>query len=89
MPLPAKKAPRGILTVMAVRHRASILFFAATSATDAPLRNQGLAANPAFAAAFAAAVGRDPELANDPKKPMIQRLEPKFAIVNALWFTQP
>jgi hypothetical protein len=42
---------------VAVRHRASILFFVATSATDTPLRNQGLAANPAFAAAFAAAVG--------------------------------
>jgi AcrR family transcriptional regulator len=42
---------------IAVRHRASILFFVATSATDTPLRNQGLAANPAFAAAFSAAVG--------------------------------
>jgi AcrR family transcriptional regulator len=38
------------------RHRDSILFFVAVSATDSPLRGQGLAANPGFAAAFAAAV---------------------------------
>jgi len=38
------------------RHRESILFFVATSATDTPLRQQGLAANPGFAGAFAAAV---------------------------------
>jgi AcrR family transcriptional regulator len=38
------------------RHRDSILFFVVISATDSPLRSQGLAANPGFAAAFAAVV---------------------------------
>ncbi len=38
------------------KHRESILFFVVTSATESPLRQQGLAANPGFAAAFAAAV---------------------------------
>jgi len=38
------------------KHRESILFFVVTSATESPLRKQGLAANPGFAAAFAAAV---------------------------------
>jgi AcrR family transcriptional regulator len=38
------------------RHRESILFFVAISATDTPLRSQGLAANPGFAGAFAAVV---------------------------------
>jgi AcrR family transcriptional regulator len=40
----------------AVRHRESILFFVVASATDTPLRQQGLAANPGFAAAFASVV---------------------------------
>jgi AcrR family transcriptional regulator len=40
----------------AVRNRESILFFVATSATDTPLRQEGLAANPGFAAAFVAAL---------------------------------
>lgn len=38
------------------KYRESILFFVAVSATDTPLRRQGLAANPQFAAAFAAVV---------------------------------
>ena len=38
------------------KHRESILFFVVTSATESPLRQQGLAANPGFAAAFAAVV---------------------------------
>lgn len=47
------------------RHRESILFFVATSATDTPLRQQGLAANPGFARAFAAAVMKfRPEIAH-------------------------
>jgi AcrR family transcriptional regulator len=40
----------------AVRNRESILFFVATSATNTPLRQEGLAANPGFAAAFVAAL---------------------------------
>lgn len=40
----------------AVSHRESILFFVATSATDTPLRQQGLAANPAFAASFTSVI---------------------------------
>ena len=45
------------LALAAVRtYRESILFFVAVSATDTPLRRQGLAANPGFAAAFAAVV---------------------------------
>lgn len=55
------------------RNRESILFFVATSATDTSLRHQGLAANPGFAAAFAAALSpfrdqikhRNPEIAID------------------------
>jgi AcrR family transcriptional regulator len=55
------------------RNRESILFFVATSATDTSLRHQGLAANPGFAAAFAAVVlpfrerinHRNPEIAID------------------------
>jgi AcrR family transcriptional regulator len=55
------------------RHRESILFFVAVSATDSPLRKQGLAANPGFAGAFAAVVmpfreeipHRNPEAAID------------------------
>ena len=38
------------------KNRESILFFVATSATDTSLRHQGLAANPGFAAAFAAVI---------------------------------
>ena len=38
------------------KHRESILFFVVTSATESPLRQQGLAANPGFAGAFAAAL---------------------------------
>ena len=38
------------------KHRESILFFVVTSATESPLRRQGLAANPGFASAFATAL---------------------------------
>ena len=55
------------------RNRESILFFVATSATDTSLRHPGLAANPGFAAAFAAVIlpfrdqinHKKPELAID------------------------
>lgn len=57
----------------ALRHRESILFFVATSATDTPLRQQGVAENNSFAAAFTAMLEPftaeiahpDPELAID------------------------
>lgn len=38
----------------ALRHRESILFFVATSATDTPLRQDGVAENTKFATAFSA-----------------------------------
>jgi AcrR family transcriptional regulator len=58
---------------VARKYRESILFFVATSATDTPLRRQGVAENPNFAAAFSTLLQpfrkeighKDPDLAID------------------------